>query len=144
MNHSGSSFGSEFIRRTRIPRSPPDLSLTRNFRIVQEMDVDEIIPLASQVGGHAGVSTSEDGSLLIKPALTREVSFYQHLTSDPAFASLKPYIPRFYGTLRLEGKVEGGNLETLSKADFTSQGRFDQEGSVFGRRHARVATYLRS
>jgi len=66
--------------------------------------------LASQVGGHPGVSTSEDGSLLFKPALPHEVRFYQHLTSDPAFASLEPYIPKFYGTLRLEGKVEDGNL----------------------------------
>lgn len=66
--------------------------------------------LASQVGGHPGVSTSEDGSLLFKPALAQEVNFYQHLTSDPAFASLKPYIPKFYGTLRFEGKVEDGNL----------------------------------
>lgn len=66
--------------------------------------------LASQVGGHAGVSTSEDGSLLFKPALAREVSFYQSLTSDPIFASLRPYIPKFYGTLKFEGKVEDGTL----------------------------------
>jgi len=66
--------------------------------------------LASQVGGHPGVSTSEDGSLLFKPALAHEVAFYQSLTSDPAFAPLKPYIPKFYGTLRFEGKVEDGNL----------------------------------
>ncbi|KAI6156346.1 hypothetical protein EDD17DRAFT_1626671, partial [Pisolithus thermaeus] len=26
-------------------------------------------PLSSQVGGHAGVQTTEDGSLLLKPAL---------------------------------------------------------------------------
>ena len=73
-------------------------------------------PLTSQVGGHKGVSMSEDGSLLIKPALAHEVSFYQHLTSDPFFASLRPYIPKFYGTLKLEGKVEGGNLETFREA----------------------------
>ncbi|OBZ75958.1 hypothetical protein A0H81_04935 [Grifola frondosa] len=35
------------------------------------------IPLESQVGGHPGVLTSEDGSLLIKPALPVEVAFYQ-------------------------------------------------------------------
>ena len=80
------------------------------------MDVDRAVPLTSQVGGHAGVSTSEDGSLLIKPALAREVSFYQRLTSDPAFTSLKPYIPRFYGTLRFEGTVEDENFETFHKA----------------------------
>ncbi|KAF9653872.1 SAICAR synthase-like protein [Thelephora ganbajun] len=74
------------------------------------MNADTKAPLAFQVGGHAGVSTSEDGSLLIKPALTREVDFYQHLTSNPVFAPLRPYIPRFYGTLRFEGKLEDGNL----------------------------------
>jgi hypothetical protein len=73
-------------------------------------------PLVSQVGGHAGVSTSEDGSLLFKPALAREVSFYQHLNSDPVSAPLRPYIPKFYGTLRFEGKVEDVNLETIREA----------------------------
>jgi 1D-myo-inositol-tetrakisphosphate 5-kinase/inositol-polyphosphate multikinase len=79
------------------------------------MDVDTATLLASQVGGHAGVSTSEDGSLLIKPALAHEVSFYQTLTSDPVFAPLKPYIPKFYGTLRFEGKVKDGNLDIAHK-----------------------------
>ena len=69
--------------------------------------------LASQVGGHPGVSTSEDGSLLIKPALAQELSFYQSLTSNSDFAALRPYIPKFYGTLRFEGKVEDGNLEIV-------------------------------
>lgn len=72
--------------------------------------------LAPQVGGHAGVSTSEDGSLLIKPAMAREVRFYEHLNSDPVFAPLRPHIPKFYGTLRFEGKVDDGNLETLREA----------------------------
>lgn len=79
--------------------------------------------LASQVGGHAGVSTTEDGSLLIKPALPREVDFYQHLTSNPAFASLRSYIPKFYGTLRLEGEVEDGNLETLRETPAPKEGK---------------------
>jgi 1D-myo-inositol-tetrakisphosphate 5-kinase/inositol-polyphosphate multikinase len=69
-------------------------------------------PLTSQVGGHPGVSTSEDGSLLIKPALAHEVSFYQYLTSDPTLASLRPFIPKFYGILKFEGKVEDGKLQT--------------------------------
>ena len=73
-------------------------------------------PPAPQVGGHAGVSISEDGSLLIKPALAREVRFYEHLNSDPALAPLRPHIPKFYGTLRFEGKVDDGNLETLREA----------------------------
>ncbi|RPD68539.1 SAICAR synthase-like protein [Lentinus tigrinus ALCF2SS1-7] len=64
------------------------------------------IPLASQVGGHPGVMTSEDGSLLIKPALAAEVAFYQSVTTDPGFAPLRPFVPKFYGTLRLEGKLD--------------------------------------
>ncbi|KAI6004666.1 hypothetical protein EDD15DRAFT_2191474 [Pisolithus albus] len=34
-------------------------------------------PLSSQVGGHASVQTTEDGSLLLKLALPRELEFYQ-------------------------------------------------------------------
>ncbi|OSD02138.1 SAICAR synthase-like protein [Trametes coccinea BRFM310] len=87
-------------------------------------DINDTIPLASQVGGHPGVRTSEDGSLLIKPALPREVAFYQALMSDPALAELRPYVPRFYGTLRLEGKVDesapgpeqGGQLKVVEAA----------------------------
>lgn len=79
--------------------------------------------LASQVGGHAGVSTSEDGSLLIKPALPREVDFYQHLTSNPDFASLRPYIPKFIGMLRFAGKVEDGDLTTLREAPTPKEGK---------------------
>lgn len=85
----------------------------------------------AQVGGHAGVSTSEDGSLLIKPALPREVSFYEHLTSDPTFAALRPYIPKFYGTLGLEGKVEDGDLESLREAPAPTEGK--DKYLVFGR-----------
>ncbi|KIY73075.1 SAICAR synthase-like protein [Cylindrobasidium torrendii FP15055 ss-10] len=66
------------------------------------------IPLASQVGGHAGVLTTEDGSLIIKPALPLEHKFYQSLTTDPAFATLRSYAPKFIGTLKLEGKAEQG------------------------------------
>ncbi len=67
------------------------------------------IPLASQVGGHAGVLTSEDGSLLIKPAHPVEVHFYESVGSGSGFAPLRPYIPKFYGKLKLEGKVDSGS-----------------------------------
>ena len=63
-------------------------------------------PLDSQVGGHPGVLTSEDGSLLIKPAHPTEVAFYQSVVADPAFVPLRPFVPKFYGTLRLEGRVD--------------------------------------
>ncbi|KAL1664614.1 hypothetical protein GGF50DRAFT_88564 [Schizophyllum commune] len=71
------------------------------------------IPLASQVGGHAGVQTTEDGSLLIKPALPAELAFYQALSDDSPFAPLRRYLPKFLGTLSLAGKVEEG--EDLEK-----------------------------
>ncbi|KIO00853.1 hypothetical protein M404DRAFT_1003556, partial [Pisolithus tinctorius Marx 270] len=35
--------------------------------------------LSSQVGRHAGVQTTEDGSLLLKPGLPRELAFYQFI-----------------------------------------------------------------
>ncbi|KAH8100309.1 SAICAR synthase-like protein [Cristinia sonorae] len=62
-------------------------------------------PLATQVGGHAGVLTSEGGDMIIKPALPVEIDFYQSVGSDPAFAPLRPFIPKFYGTLKLEGTL---------------------------------------
>ncbi|KAH9930855.1 SAICAR synthase-like protein [Fomitopsis serialis] len=67
---------------------------------------------ANQVGGHPGVATTEDGSLLIKPSLPREVAFYQALATDARCANLRDFVPEFYGTLKLEGRVanEGGGL----------------------------------
>ncbi|KAK0185980.1 SAICAR synthase-like protein [Armillaria mellea] len=67
------------------------------------------IPLASQVGGHAGVLTSEDGSLLIKPALPLEHQFYQTLNTNPAFEPLRPFVPKFIGTLKLQGEIDETN-----------------------------------
>ncbi|GBE82831.1 hypothetical protein SCP_0412180 [Sparassis crispa] len=73
-------------------------------------------PLASQVGGHPGVLSSEDGSLVIKASLPTELAFYESVSCDPNFAPLKPFVPRFYGTLRLAGKVD----ETTATQDPTS------------------------
>lgn len=64
------------------------------------------VSLACQVGGHAGVLTTEDGELLIKPALPREQAFYHLLQSDEKLSALLPYVPKFIGTLRLEGQVD--------------------------------------
>ncbi|KAG6811306.1 hypothetical protein H0H92_008063 [Tricholoma furcatifolium] len=62
--------------------------------------------LASQVGGHAGVLATEDGSLVIKPALPLEVQFYQALHQHADLEPLRPFIPNFIGTLRLEGELD--------------------------------------
>ena len=65
-----------------------------------------LFALPSQVGGHAGVETTEDGSLIIKPVRHRELEFYQSLQQDPTLAALLPFTPKFLGTLKLEGTVD--------------------------------------
>jgi len=79
------------------PWLPPTMASTSNI---------ETIELNSQVGGHAGILTNEDGELVIKPALPRELAFYQQIRNDKTFSTLLPYVPSFIGTLRLEGKVD--------------------------------------
>ncbi|KAF8344128.1 uncharacterized protein EI90DRAFT_2900891 [Cantharellus anzutake] len=73
------------------------------------------IPLSSQVGGHAGVLSSQDGSLIIKPCLHEELEFYTTLAAaqaaiiageDLPFQALAPWAPKFYGTLKLEGEID--------------------------------------
>ncbi|KAI5118287.1 hypothetical protein M0805_003242 [Coniferiporia weirii] len=60
--------------------------------------------LSSQVGGHPGVLASADGALIIKTCLPRERAFYELLARrEPCLEPLQPFVPTFYGTLRLEG-----------------------------------------
>ncbi|KAK4687575.1 hypothetical protein P7C73_g2546, partial [Tremellales sp. Uapishka_1] len=85
---------------------PPSLSL-----------YNQSTPLANQVAGHQNVLSDESGSLVIKPALAREIAFYQLLNSAPRssqLARLKPFVPQFYGTLRLEGQMEGGTMTAIA------------------------------
>ena len=60
----------------------------------------------SQVGGHPGVLTTENGSLLIKPALQNELVFYQRLQQDSSLEDLRVFTPTFLGTLKLQGKLD--------------------------------------
>jgi 1D-myo-inositol-tetrakisphosphate 5-kinase/inositol-polyphosphate multikinase len=90
------------------------------------------LPLASQVGGHAGVLTTEDGSLVIKPALPLELQFYQALLREPALAPLHPFTPRFLGTLKLEGQVEDANDLAAGIAVTSIEGG-DKDESFIGR-----------
>jgi 1D-myo-inositol-tetrakisphosphate 5-kinase/inositol-polyphosphate multikinase len=62
--------------------------------------------LDMQVGGHKGVQQSGEGDLIMKPCLPAERDFYQAIASDARLAALRGLVPQFYGTLRLEGKVE--------------------------------------
>lgn len=80
-------------------------------------DIPAVQALASQVGGHAGVMTTEDGSLLIKPAAPGELAFYETLKAAtkktfPNLVKLREYTPEYLGTLRLEGQIEPGSEET--------------------------------
>ncbi|PPQ91774.1 hypothetical protein CVT25_000418 [Psilocybe cyanescens] len=74
-------------------------------------DLSSTHALSSQVGGHAGVTTTEDGSLLIKPALHRELEFYQKLQRDSSLDELRAFTPKFLGTLRLEGQVDPAHAD---------------------------------
>ena len=74
-----------------------------------------IHPLKSQVAGHAGVSTIDDGSLLIKPAVPTEVAFYQRLQQDSNLEGLRVFTPTFLGTLELMGKIDETS-STVSEA----------------------------
>ena len=93
--------------------------------------------LTTQVGGHPGVSTTEDGSLLIKPALPSEVAFYHSLATDPRLAGLKDFAPDFYGTLKLEGRVEnestGLDANTIKPVEGVPEAEKDESTSVFRR-----------
>jgi len=69
------------------------------------------------VGGHAGIQTTEDGSLLIKPALKREVMFYEAMArGEGGLAGLREYVPKFLGVLKLEGRVgeDGTKIEEVA------------------------------
>lgn len=88
--------------------------------------------LDMQVGGHKGVQQSGEGDLIMKPCLPAERDFYQAIASDERLALLRGLVPQFYGTLRLEGKVEvqsTGELgpDQLREVLARSGGEADQE-----------------
>ncbi|KAJ7643935.1 hypothetical protein FB45DRAFT_861487 [Roridomyces roridus] len=75
--------------------------------------------LDSQVGGHPdAVLTTEDNTLLIKQALPLELQFYQTVaaTTEPEIEALRPFIPKFLGTLALEGELDTEQPSTESNA----------------------------
>ncbi|KAF9460922.1 hypothetical protein BDZ94DRAFT_1299604 [Collybia nuda] len=61
--------------------------------------------LTSQVSGHPRVLTTRDGLLVIKLARPLEREFYQILVTNPALVPIRPFTPRFLGTLWLEGQI---------------------------------------
>lgn len=126
--------------------SPPEMSDHNNVTEAQTSDPVEVTgtsgsgahTLESQVGGHAGVLSSDDGALIIKPTLPLEKEFYDDLAASAApsvldglgepergdesaapalspFEALRPWVPKYYGTLKLEGRARsaGDNGETV-------------------------------
>ncbi|KAJ6508472.1 SAICAR synthase-like protein [Mycena sanguinolenta] len=66
-------------------------------------------PEALQVGGHPNsLVAAADHSLLVKTALPVELKFYQTVASsaEPEVDALRPFIPKFIGTLSLEGELD--------------------------------------
>jgi len=64
----------------------------------------ELQPFAYQVGGHEGMQITGEGALIVKAALPLELQFYQNILASPALSSLRPWVPTYLGTLRLEGQ----------------------------------------
>lgn len=85
------------------PTSTLQKQMTAPFSDLSDLHIRS---LSAQVGGHAGILTTEDNELLIKSALSRELEFYQLLQSDDSLAPLRPLTPKFFGTLRLEGELD--------------------------------------
>jgi hypothetical protein len=70
-----------------------------SFNTWSRMEIRPTRTLNSQVGGHTGALTTEDGSLLIKAALPRELEIYQKLLYDPVLEALRPFTANFLRTL---------------------------------------------
>ena len=88
-------------------------------------------PLKSQVGGHAGISTTENGSLLIKPAVPAELAFYQRLQQDRGLDDLRAFTPKFLGTLKLIGKVDEAGFTVSESIVVESIASEDKDESQF-------------
>lgn len=80
----------------------------------------ELQPFAYQVGGHKGMQVIGEGALIVKPTLPIELQFYQNILGLPALSSLRPWVPTYLGTLRLEGQntTEGiANVEGIPETE---------------------------
>ena len=74
-------------------------------------EIEQQIPLKSQVGGHPGVMSSADGSTIIKPCKLAEKAFYEAMYGAPdgsAMALLRTLCPEF------RGATEDGNVSRPS------------------------------
>lgn len=58
----------------------------------------ETVPFAHGAAGHQGISTSTDGSLLIKPCTQAEIDFYESAKDHPNFQA---HMPVYIGSLTI-------------------------------------------
>ncbi|KAF9584057.1 hypothetical protein BGW38_007728 [Lunasporangiospora selenospora] len=83
-------------------------------------------PLLNQVGGHEGVlSMGEENEIIVKPALPRELQFYEEAVLHP---ELQAWMPAYYGSLTLTRQLpvpvdadssvagDSGNIGPIIKA----------------------------
>ena len=116
--------------------------------------------LSSQVGGHAGVLSSDDGSLIIKPCIHLERKFYDDLAASSAasvhaedaqdtpvvfpFEALRQWVPKYYGTLTLEGRARqvGEEGETIIE-EVTDVKHKDKFFSAVEENSLQLKTYIR-
>lgn len=73
----------------------------------------ELQPLSYQVGGHKGMQMIGQGALIVKAALPLELQFYQNILAIPALSSLRPCVPTYLGTLRLEGQTTAEGIASV-------------------------------
>lgn len=93
------------------PATPPitpsisthDLEHEQSFFPVNPGEYDEkrprFVPLSTQVAGHDGVLSDENGFVIIKPCTDQEINFYEKCLADES--ALLDCIPAFMGTLEL-------------------------------------------
>jgi 1D-myo-inositol-tetrakisphosphate 5-kinase/inositol-polyphosphate multikinase len=85
-------------------------------RPTSSSSTDDLQAFAYQVGGHKGIQVTGGGDLIVKPVLPLELQFYQNILVDPALASLRPWVPTFLGTLRLEGQHTAEGIASMGGA----------------------------
>lgn len=70
-------------------------------------------PFPYQVGGHKQMQIIGEGALIVKAALPLELQFYQNIQANPALTSLRPWVPTYLGTLRLEGQTTAEGIASV-------------------------------
>lgn len=81
------------------------------------------IPFSHTAAGHAGISTSADGTLLIKPCTPAEISFYEAARHHPNFQA---HMPVYMGSLTLNDSPEEQVAADVLRA---AQTRRDSKGA---------------